>query len=87
MIININYCIIATKDKNLILSYARDTECNMYSSCWINFYGLDSKQLFNLFSKHSTLVETTTLCHIVYIAREVYKAELSLIFSQRYYQS
>jgi len=82
-----DYCIVSLRKEVIIVSYFRyinRSKCNM---CQVNFIALSSNLLFDLIIKHNLFVKYISLSHALYIGKEIYKAELSKIISQRYVQS
>ena len=81
-----NYCIISLNRGIIKLSLFIIINQYNHQSCQINFSANSSYLLFHLISKHSSLYKYISLNHILYIGKEVYKAELSNIFHQVYIQ-
>lgn len=86
-LIDDNYCLIYLYKQLIICSYIRYTSEKKSKICRVNFIAVSSDLLFNLISKHNALIHNMSFSHSLYIAKEIYKAELSNIFLQSYIQS
>jgi len=86
-LIDNDYCTIRLIKDNIVVSYFIDIGENKMNVCQVNFIALSSDLIFDLIIKHSLLVQSISVSHSLYIGKEIYKAELSKIFSQAYIQS
>ncbi len=81
-----SYCMIAVERDMIRCSfflYIEIKDCY----CQINFSALSSNLLFDLICKHYNLCNYISFYHILYIGKEIYKAELAKTFQQTYRQS
>lgn len=81
-----NYCIISLNRGIIKLSLFIIISQYNNQKYQINFSANSSYLLFHLISQHSSLYKYISLNHVLYIGKEVYKAELSNIFHQIYIQ-
>ena len=87
--IDTNYSTISIYKKNLVFSFVviGDKKEQNKLGCIVNFYALSYKQLFSLMSMYEALFCSISFRHALYMGKEIYKAELSKIFNQKYIQS
>lgn len=86
-VIDSNYCVITVKNNLIICSYFRFSENNFCQYSQIDFSSSSADLLFDLISEHYDLSQSISLSHALYLGKEIYKAELALIFLQVYVQS
>nr|YP_009546554.1 hypothetical protein [Gelidium kathyanniae]AYO27902.1 hypothetical protein [Gelidium kathyanniae] len=85
MFINIDqkYCLIrATQKDQQIIMYYYDHSISNYPICFTSYQSVLIYKLIYLYDGFSIL----SIFHLLYIAKELYKAELSLYFKQVYIQ-
>lgn len=81
-----NYCIISL-DKNIIVcSLFVILSKQKHHCCQINFSATSCTVLFHLMSQHSSLHNYISSSHLLYLGKEIYKANLARILHQRYVQ-
>ena len=87
--IDVDYSTISVYNNNLVFSFivSVDQKEKQGRSCTVNFYALSYNHLFSLMNMHESLFCSISFGHALYIGKEVYKAELSKIFNQKYIQS
>lgn len=87
--IDTNYSTISVYKKNLVFSFVviLDKKKPKKRVCIVNFYALSYRQLFSLINIYEALFCSISFKHALYIGKEIYKAELSKIFNQKYIQS
>lgn len=85
--IDTNYSIIYIYKKKIIFSFVMLIDKRQCRCCKINFYASSSTKLYELISKQNALFLSISLYHILYIGKEIYRAELSEVFKQKYVQS
>ena len=85
--IDTNHSTIYLYKKKIIFSFIIVIDEQQSRYCLMNFYALSSAGLFSLVNKHKGLFLSISFHHILYIGKEIYKAELSQLFKQRYIQS
>jgi len=85
--IDTNHSIICIYKKKIIFSFVMVIDERQCRSCKINFYASSSTKLYELISKQNLLLLSISFYHILYIGKEIYRAELSEVFKQRYVQS
>ena len=61
-----------------------ETRCRC---CTVNFYASSSTRLYKVIGDQKFLFLSISLHHILYIGKEIYKAELSQLLRQIYVQS
>nr|YP_009244093.1 hypothetical protein Gele_080 [Gelidium elegans]AMK96335.1 hypothetical protein Gele_080 [Gelidium elegans] len=77
------YCLIRATQKNRqIIMYYYDKSISGYPVCFISYQSALIYRLLDLYNDSSNL----SITHLLYIAKELYKAELSLYFKQVYIQ-
>ena len=86
-LIDDDYCLIYLYEQLIICSYFRYADKRKSKICRVNFIAISSDVLFNLISKHNALIDRISFSHSLYLAKEIYKAELSTICVQAYIQS
>ncbi len=82
-----DYCIITVENSFIICSYFRFSKNNFGKYYQINFSSTSSDLLFDLINEHHYLSQFISLSHALYLGKEIYKAELSLILLQLYIQA
>ena len=85
--IDTNYSTIYIYKKKIIFSFVIVIDEIQYRCCKINFYASSSTKLYELISDQNILFLSISLYHILYIGKEIYRAELSQVFKQKYVQS
>ena len=87
--IDINYSTISVYRKNLVFSLVIivDKKEQKKRSCKVNFYAFYYKDLFSLINMYEAIFDSISFRHALYMGKEIYKAELSKIFNQKYLQS
>ena len=87
--IDTGYSTISIYKNNLVFSFVFivDKKKQRRRGCIVNFYAFSYKQLFFLINIYEALFGSISFGHAVYIGKEIYKAELSKIFKQKYIQS
>lgn len=85
--IDSSYCVITVKNNLIICSYFRFSENNSDQYYQINFSSNSADLLFDLINEHDYLSQLISLGHALYLGKEIYKAELTLILLQVYVQS
>lgn len=80
------YCLISVKRKAIVCSLFTVQHGQKKCFCQINFSAISSSLLFNIISKHRGLCNYLSLSHLLYIGKEIYKADLSKTFHQEYIQ-
>lgn len=86
LLIDSSYCMISIEGSVIKCSffiYVDSKDC--YSQ--INFSAISCNLLFDLIAKHYNLCNYISFYHILYIGKEIYKAELAKTFQQTYRQS
>jgi len=87
LLTDLSYCIISLEKDIIRCSFFIYVESEKDSYYQINFSAISCNLLFDLICKHSNLFHHISFYHILYIGKEIYKAELSKTFQQRYRQS
>lgn len=82
-----NYSTFFLCKKHIVFSFVLIRDQNKHFSCTVNFYASSSIKLFTLMNEYNSLFLLISLSHILYIGKEIYKAEISKIFKQEYMQS
>ena len=82
-----SYSTISLKESLIQCSFFVYIQGEQNRSCQINFSAISCNLLFHLISKHRSLYSHMSFYHILYMGKEIYKAELSQIFKQKYRQS
>ena len=85
--IDANYCIVNLNKNIIIVSFFMIVDKYKKRVCKINFYAISCNLLLNLISQHYSIYNYISLSHALYLGKEIYKAELSNVFRQRYIQS
>ena len=78
-----HYSLIQSAESNIILYLFHNKSLINYPICLISS---SSNDIYQLISIHDIFLKLS-LCHLLYLAQEVYKAELSSILGQQYIQS
>lgn len=82
-----NYSIVYIYKKKIIFSFVVVIDETEYRCCKINFYASSSTKLYEVINNQNVLFLSISLYHILYIGKEIYRAELSEVFKQKYVQS
>jgi hypothetical protein len=82
-----NYSNIYIYKKKIIFSFVLVIDEIQYRCCIVNFYASSSTRLYELIGDQKFFFLSISLHHILYIGKEIYKAELSQLFKQIYLQS
>lgn len=81
-----NYCLITVKSSIIKLSLFIIVDAYRQHICQINFHSISSNRLFNLINKHCYISRYISFSHTLYLGKEIYKAQLSNSFQQKYIQ-
>ena len=82
-----NYSTFSFRKKHIVFSFFIIRDQNKHFFCTVNFYASSSTKLFALMNEYNSLFLSISLSHLLYIGQEIYKAEISKIFKQKYIQS
>ena len=87
--IDTNYSTISVYRENLVFSLVIivDKKEQKKRGCKVNFYAFSYEELFSLINMYEAVFCPISFRHALYIGKEIYKAELSKIFNQKYLQS
>lgn len=87
--IDTNYSTISVYRENLVFSLVIivDKKEQKKQGCKVNFYAFSYEELFSLINMYEAVFCSISFKHALYMGKEIYKAELSKIFNQKYLQS
>lgn len=87
--IDTDYSTISVHKENLVFSLVIivDKKGQKKRDCKVNFYAFSYKELFSLINIYEAIFCSISFRHALYMGKEIYKAELSKIFNQKYLQS
>ena len=87
--IDTDYSTISVYNNNLVFSFVVivDKKEQKRRGCIVNFYAFSYQRLFFLINMYQGLFGSISFGHALYMGKEIYKAELSKIFKQKYIQS
>ena len=82
-----NHSNIYIYKKKIIFSFVMAIDKTRCRCCTINFYASSCTRLYEVIGDKKFLFFSISLNHLLYIGKEIYKAELSQLFKQIYVQS
>ena len=81
------YCLISISKDMIIVSFIIPVSKPKKRICRVNFYAMSCNTILSLIVQHHSISDSVSFSHALYIGKEIYKAELSNIFTQKYIQS
>lgn len=87
LLLDKDYCLIHVANTDIVCSYFFSVTEQYVCTYQINFSAISSDLLLDLICRHKKITQFISLSHAFYIAKEVYKAQLSKTLSQFYIQS